>query len=438
MKDFSEQRRPGRMAAVIAGVAIACVVATGVAGAGGPIGDLPLSAPLRPAPAVASSPAPLRAPQLTAFDAQMIGLINAARTANRVVPLAQSSGLTRYALWWSNQMTNGATGYQLAHNPQAFDLMPAYGAGNRTSWGENVAWSSSTATTATSIFNAYMASPDHRRNILGAGYRFIGMGTVGGAHGLFSTTEFTDKVVPVPPPPPPVVLRDNDFVRDTATGAIYRMAGGAPIYVSSWAAFGGGKPSRQMSPAAIAKLRKYPTDGTFIRTPDTGAVYRLAGGAPIYVSNWAAVGGGSPTVNVDPMAVARAREVQFYNHLRQKPLDGTLVRLANEQVYVVAGGAPLYVASWAGFGGMRPTVLVDGAAIAKAGIGGGWNHLTVYPADNTFLQAYGSGGIYRVLGGRAGHLASWMLVGGPKPYTIVHAWAISKAGSGAPYNHLRP
>jgi hypothetical protein len=34
----------------------------------------------------------------------------------------------------------------------------------------------------------------------------------------------------------------------------------------------------------------YP-DGTFVQVNETGQVYRIAGGAPLYVSTWSAFGG---------------------------------------------------------------------------------------------------------------------------------------------------
>ena len=37
----------------------------------------------------------------------------------------------------------------------------------------------------------------------------------------------------------------------------------------------------------------YP-DGTFVQVNETGQVYRIAGGAPLYVSTWSAFGGAQP------------------------------------------------------------------------------------------------------------------------------------------------
>jgi len=123
------------------------------------------------------------------FDAQMIAYVNQARLANGVPALREASGLTIMSAWWSQQMTDGATGGNLQHNPNAWTQVTTYGASNRRAWGENVGtWTGNVS--AKALFDAYMASPGHRANILSTKYRFIGMGTVG----HFNTMEFTDQV----------------------------------------------------------------------------------------------------------------------------------------------------------------------------------------------------------------------------------------------------
>ncbi len=458
-------------------------------------GALPVAASM--STAAARSTATPALTQAKTFDAQLIALINTARTAAGVPRLVEATGLTRLSVWWSTKLQSGSTGYQLQHNPDAWTMVTTYGAANRQSWGENVAWSSSTATSAQQIFTAYMNSPGHKANILSATYRFVGMGTVAGAHGLFNTTEFADAVqageavIPVP--------ADGTFVTDTTTRAVYVMAGGAPVYVSSWAVYGGSKPTIQVShdqlatwpasprngtfvltpgtnavyrivggapvyvsswtpfggpkptvridPAAVARagtgtlfnhLSMVPADGSFIRTPGSGAVYRIAGGAPVYVSSWTVFGGQQPLVDVDPAAVAKAGSNPYYNHLSVLPKDGTYVRTpGNGAVYRVAGGAPLYVASWAPLGGVKPTVDIDPQAVAHGGQAGVWGHLLMYPLTPTYLQAAGAPEIYQVVNGKATHLLSWSTVGGLKAFTVVHPLAISRANTGGFYNHLK-
>ncbi|MTD14131.1 hypothetical protein GIS00_09255 [Nakamurella sp. YIM 132087] len=336
-------------------------------------------------PAAVSNAAPVpapAAPQMVSFDKQMIALINKARTDRGLPALQEARGLTSVSLYWSNQMNAGATGYKLAHNPNAWTQVAENGASNRTTWGENVAWSSSTSTPAQEIFDAYMASPGHRANILGSAYRYVGMGTVGGSRGLWNTTEFTDKVesgqvVSTPSATPTVSVKEGDFVYDEGSRLYYRIAGGAPVVVSSWTSFGGIQPYKRLTAAQFNKLPDYPRDGTFVADRGTGVVYRIAGGAPIFVT------------------------------------------------------------SWAQFGGVKSVTWIDGAAIRYANKGGAWNHLLWYPRNETFIIASGSSTVYRVLWGKLHYLSSWSSVGGVKPTTVVDKNAIAKAGSGGAYNHLK-
>jgi len=140
---------------------------------------------------VAAAAAPTRQ---AAFDKQMIALVNQARATKGLPAVLEAPGLTSLSVWWSTKMAAGGTGYVLKHNPDAWNMLPSYGAADRTSWGENVAKFSPSNVPAKDIFTAYMNSPGHRANILGASYRYIGMGTMVGPHGTFNTMTFTDKV----------------------------------------------------------------------------------------------------------------------------------------------------------------------------------------------------------------------------------------------------
>ena len=475
-----------------AGVAAISAIALAV----GPLSVASAAPPHRSDVATPVVAAPVYAPATT-FDQQMIGLVNQARHAAGVPNLTEATGLTRLAVWWSTQLQSGATAYQLAHNPSAWTMVTSYGAANRQAWGENVAWSSSTATTADQLFTAYMNSPGHRANILSVTYHYIGVGTVLGAHGLFNTTEFTDAVQPgeavIPVPADgsfvtdtttgavyvvaggapvyvsnwaavggrkatipvsddqlatwPVSPRNGTFVTTPGTDAVYRIVGGAPVYVSSWAPFGGPQPTIQIDPAAVAKagsgtyfdhLSVRPADGTFVRTPGSGAVYRIVGGAPVYVSSWAPFGGEQPSVDVDPAAVAKAGSGTYFDHLSARPADGTFVRTPGDgAVYRIAGGAPIYVSSWTPLGGPKPSVDIDPQAVAHGGQPGVWSHLLMYPVSPTYLQAAGAPAVYQVINGVPAHLMSWSAAGGPKPFTVVDPMAISQAGTGGVYDHLK-
>lgn len=139
--------------------------------------------------------ATVAAPQVVILDRQMIALINDVRAVNHLPAMTEAAGLTVVATYWSNQVNSGATGFELAHNPNAWAQVALNGASNRTTWGENVASAPATAT-STSLFLDYMSSPDHRAAILSTSYRYIGSGTVRGSHGLWNTLEFTDQIMP--------------------------------------------------------------------------------------------------------------------------------------------------------------------------------------------------------------------------------------------------
>jgi hypothetical protein len=167
------------------------------------------------------------------------------------------------------------------------------------------------------------------------------------------------------------------FVQATENGEVYRLAGGAPIYVSSWVPFGGGQPVTVVPFARVQSLLSVPADGTFIQGQQRGEVYRVAGGAPIYVSSWAPFGGEQPFTVVDQVAIDGAGSgTAPFSHLRAVPADGTFIQGAQTgRVYQVEGGKPVYVPSWAPFGGEQPFTVVDQAAIDAAGTGGKWDHL---------------------------------------------------------------
>jgi surface antigen len=231
---------------------------------------------------------------------------------------------------------------------------------------------------------------------------------------------------------------DGTFVRDADTGAVYRIAGGAPLYVSTWSAFGGSQPVTNLSHAAVLGLPQYPRDGTFVAGTARGEVYRFAGGSPLYVSTWSAFGGPQPTVAVDQAAIDNAGTGDVWNHARYLPADGTfIVGTARGEVYRFAGGAPIYVSTWDRFGGPQPTVAVDQAAVDNAGAGGVWNHARYLPADGTFVVGAARGEVYRFAGGAPLYVSSWDRFGGPQPTITVDDAALDNAGAGSVWNHVR-
>jgi hypothetical protein len=121
---------------------------------------------------------------------------------------------------------------------------------------------------------------------------------------------------------PPPVVPDGTFVQEAGSTDVYRVAGGAPLLVTSWAPYGGPQPLTTLSPEQFAQLRPHPADGTFVQTT-TELNYRFAGGAPFAVSSWSVFGGIQPYVVVDAWDIANAGDPQ--SHVAVTPADGTVV-----------------------------------------------------------------------------------------------------------------
>lgn len=214
------------------------------------------------------------------------------------------------------------------------------------------------------------------------------------------------------PPPPPTPPGNGTFVRVNENGQVYRIAGGAPIYVSTWAGYGSVQPLTAISAATLAAMPTYPADGTFLTGTD-GRVYRVAGGAPLYVSTWASFGGSQPTVVVDAAAIANAGGSGVYGHLLATPRDGSFLRsAADSRTYVVAYGAPMYVPTWAAYGGTKSFVVVDPYELANG------PHLRATAGDG-FLRGWPSGRLVHVSAGRPLGFSSWTTFGGQKPVVVV-------------------
>lgn len=101
-------------------------------------------------------------------EAQFVALINSSRSANGLAPLDVDSKLRSYARSHTEKMIDAghiyhSTGEQLA----------SAGTAGWTRLGENVG----AGGTPSSLHDAFMNSPGHRDNILGADYNYVGVGT---------------------------------------------------------------------------------------------------------------------------------------------------------------------------------------------------------------------------------------------------------------------
>jgi uncharacterized protein YkwD len=145
-----------------------------------------------PAPAIAAAPpaaapvavrpAPVRRAPLPPVSAVggaagiEFSLVNQDRAANGVAPLSSSAALARVAQYRAQDMLNRNyfSHYDPSTGQLAFvQLLHLWGIPYSTA-GENIAWSTNPSMAA--INTMFMNSPDHRANILKAGYHRVGIG----------------------------------------------------------------------------------------------------------------------------------------------------------------------------------------------------------------------------------------------------------------------
>lgn len=197
---------------------------------------------------------------------------------------------------------------------------------------------------------------------------------------------------------------DGSLVQLAGDPAIYVMAGLAPVYLPSFSVIGGPRAARVLSAAQFYSLRSSPADGTWMRAHETGQVYRVIGGAPLYVPSFAAFGGTSSIRSMNTVGQSdfdRAGSGGYWNRLLAKPADGTFVAGADTgQVYRVVGGAPVYVSSWSYFGGPQPSTSINQATIDRAREGGVFAHLNYTPAEGALIADPTAGTYWQVVGGQ--------------------------------------
>ncbi|MGZ4707675.1 MAG: glycoside hydrolase family 25 protein [Acidimicrobiales bacterium] len=232
----------------------------------------------------------------------------------------------------------------------------------------------------------------------------------------------------------PDIGADGTFIVSAQKHAVYRMAGGAPIYVSTWDPFPGQTPV-EVDQSYIDSLPTTPADGTILVGSQRGEVYIVAGGAPIYTSTIAPIPAGKTWTWVDSNAIDSAGGSGVWSHLRAVPADGTVVvGQQRGEIYIVAGGAPIYTSTLAPVGTKSWTV-IDVTAIDAAGQGRKWNHLANLPADGTVLVGKQRGEVYIVAGGAPIYTSTTAPIPAGVPWTDVDSNAIDKAGLGL-VNHL--
>ena len=111
----------------------------------------------------------------TAFEAEVVHLVNQRRAEHGLKPLIQDWQLSRVARYKSQDMKD--LGYFSHTSPtygSPFQMMKSFGISYRTA-GENIAKGYALPE---AVVNAWMNSPGHRANILNSTYTHIGVGYV--------------------------------------------------------------------------------------------------------------------------------------------------------------------------------------------------------------------------------------------------------------------
>lgn len=129
----------------------------------------------------------INAVRLNGFEAALVADINKSRREHGLQPLTVIAGSTDVARRWAWKMANAQV---LSHNPSIVNDVSAAGSNAWTMIAENVGEGPSDRPDV--LFNAYMASPEHRANILDRSARFVGIGTVERDSLAWNTIDFTN------------------------------------------------------------------------------------------------------------------------------------------------------------------------------------------------------------------------------------------------------
>jgi hypothetical protein len=190
------------------------------------------------------------------------------------------------------------------------------------------------------------------------------------------------------------VIPDGTFVQVAGSQAIYEIAGGAPLYVSPqyWETLAA-QPPTAISQQQFARLKPVPADGTLLKD-STGALYRVAGGAPLLVSDPSLFS--AQPVSIDQWDIVNAGTPAA--HLNTVPANGTFLTTTTGGVYRIAGGAPFAISGWGLFGGVRPSVSVDQWDLAN--VSSPAAHLNAKPRDGTVVEGLPSRSYWVFTGAR--------------------------------------
>jgi hypothetical protein len=151
------------------------------------------------------------------------------------------------------------------------------------------------------------------------------------------------------------LIPDGTFVQLTSTGEIFRMAGGAALYVNDPNSVGNPQSFTPVNLDEYNALNAVPLDGTFLETA-SASLYRVAGGFAFPISQPSLFPSANP-VEIDSWDVSNPDNPLA--HLSQRPADGTLVQgLPSRSFWLFGQGKRLRAPS-------GPAVQVDDAGLTQ-------------------------------------------------------------------------
>jgi hypothetical protein len=154
---------------------------------------------------------------------------------------------------------------------------------------------------------------------------------------------------------PTPLIPDGTFIQLSSTRQIFRMAGGAPLYVNDPSSVGSPTSYTPVTADEYAALSAVPNDGTFLQTP-AGAQYRVVGGAPFSISQPSLFPGINPVL-VDSWDLGNTDNPLA--HLNATPADGTVVQgLPSGGYWIFAHGQRTRITA-------TSAVTVDDAGLAQ-------------------------------------------------------------------------
>jgi len=233
-------------------------------------------------------------------------------------------------------------------------------------------------------------------------------------------------------------LGNGSFVQVSGSSAVYELAGGAPLYVSSWTAVGGSQPVTMISQQQFDSLNAVPSNGTVLNASGGGGVFIVAGGAPLYLSSYSAIPSAQNAgVAIDDWDIENAG-TNGASHLNSVPSNGTVLNASGGGgVFIVAGGAPLYLSSYSAVpSAQNAGVAIDDWDIENAGTNGA-SHLNSVPSNGTFLNT-STGHVYRVAGGAPFAVSTWSIFGGEQPCVTIDEWDIDNIANPAAHMNAVP